>query len=257
MGKRRPSKQDIKVAIDMKFVKKMQPLVDEIYKEIWPDCKVIDLENEDQNILKNIIDVGGADKLLKYPDGTITFLAQRLRRWESYHKESIYYGKKEIRDFDDFTLREYRPLTHYKAECYKVLKGIGKNRFFASYYAYGHVNKNKTEFERFRIVDFKHFVELWSTDKLPLYKRKWNKDESSYFLAWPFRDLPRKCIYWKKKINPLFLNKTLLEKLSKYGSRKIIPCPYCKCNFLTKIDLKWHSTVCFPWDAIVKELYFG
>ena len=226
-------------------INKIQPLAEtQIYSKIWPDAKVIPLDDDNQNILKNIIDVGGADKLLKWPNGTISFLAQRFRRYASYHREGYYQGRKTIFNYDDFTLREYRPKTNYKAECHKVLEALQENKFIAAYYAYGHVDKDEKGFRRFRIIDFITFANLWAQNKLKSYKREWNKDLSSYFLAWPFREIPRNCILWKAQ------NIRQLETLK--TKRTLIFCPYCDCNFFTSKDLAHHSKVCYPYKEGLK-----
>lgn len=226
-------------------INKIQPLAEtQIYSKVWPDAKISSLEDDNQNPLKNAIDVGGADNILTWPNGTLMFLAQRFRRHASYHREGYYQGRKTIFNYDDFTLREYRPKTNYKAECHKVLEALQENKFIAAYYAYGHVNKEENGFRRFRVIDFKMFVKLWTQNKLGPYKREWNKDLSSYFLAWPFRDIPRNCILWKApNIRHLATLKT---------KRTPIFCPYCDCSFFTSKDLAYHSKVCYPYKEGLK-----
>lgn len=178
---------------DVKWSLQIQPYaIDQHYSIFWSGCEIIHLDDGITNSLKNILDISGADKGLKWPNGTVSFLAQRFRKWESYFDEKINDFK-----FDDFTLRYDRPLTGYKAECFKAREALKTNKLLAAYYAYGHVNKTQDGFLRFRIVDFIKFLEYWEKGLLP-NPTKWNnKDSSSTFLAWPFKDIPSECIIYE------------------------------------------------------------
>lgn len=159
---------------------KIQPLAEElIYKKIWPDTKIISLD-EHRDSLKLILDIGGADKLLEHSNGTISFLAQRFRRWEK-------------RRYDDFTLRATRP-TGRLTEIDKITKSIKNQTFIAAYYAYGHVNEEENGFLRFRIIDLPKFAEAFYNQEIIPGKMKMNLDGSSGFLPWKFKDLPKEII---------------------------------------------------------------
>ena len=84
----------------------------QIYEKLWPNL-VIHLDDESSE-LKRTLDIAGADKLIKDPNGGVFFLGQRFRTYES----SLAKG------YDDFTLRNYRPRTNYKAECFKVIDAL-------------------------------------------------------------------------------------------------------------------------------------
>ncbi|GAH41834.1 unnamed protein product, partial [marine sediment metagenome] len=164
---------------------KIQPLAKKlIYEKIWPESGIISLD-KGQDSLKLILDVGGADKLLRHPDGTISFLAQRFRRWESWHP----------RNYDDFTIRATRP-TGRLTEVDKILKGIKSGTLIAAYYAYGHVNEAENGFSRFRIIDLPKFTLAFYNQEIIPGKMIMNPDNSSGFLAWQFKDLPSKIMFF-------------------------------------------------------------
>lgn len=178
---------------DVKWSLKIQPYaIDQHYSIFWSGCEIIHLDDGLTNSLKNILDISGADKGLKWPNGTVSFLAQRFRKWESYFDEE----KNDLR-YDDFTLRYDRPITGYEAECFKAREALKTNKLLAAYYAYGHVNKKQDGFLRFRIIDFIKFLEYWEKDLLPNPFKKDNKDGSSTFLAWPFKEIPSECIIYE------------------------------------------------------------
>lgn len=130
------------------------------------------------------MDISGADKLLKWPNGTCSFLAQRFRR--------------NTCTFDEFTLRHSRN-TGYKAECFKALEALEHHKLLAAYYAYGHVNKKEDDFKRFRIIDFVKFLNYWKNGLIPSPRFVTNKNGRSSFLAWPFKDIPRELILFDYK----------------------------------------------------------
>jgi len=166
---------------------KIQPIAEkQVYSQVWPGCRIISLDDDELNILKTTLDVAGADKLLRWPDGTASFLAQRFRSYEK-------------RVWDDFTLREFRPNTSYRAECYKAPEALKANKINATYYAYGHVNEEEDGFLRFRIVKFREFLEYWTKGLLPKPQRGYNADDSSWFLYWAFKDIPPELILWLLK----------------------------------------------------------
>ena len=45
------------------------------------------------------------------------------------------------------------------------------------------------------------------------------------------------------------LGQNKILSYTKNKKRRILNCPYCKCKFLTRTDLKWHSKICK--DAII------
>jgi len=169
-----------------------------IYKKVWPDC-IFHHPDKQTTALEKALDIAGADKIIQEKNGGMYFLGQRFRTFES----SLAKG------YDDFTLRHYRPKTDYKAEAYKVIDALKTGKLLAAFYGYGHLNREQTKFEEFRIIKFRNFVEEWSLGKLEPSQHKYNHDGSSSFYAWEFRDIPENMIHWdlKKQINP----KTTLE----------------------------------------------
>lgn len=166
---------------DQDWVLKMQPLAIRFYyRKIWPECEIKCLDDELDNNLKKILDISGADKLLRWPNGTVSFLAQRFRR----HDE---------RNYDDFTLRYDRP-SGYKAEMFKARDALKKHKLIPAYYAYGHVNENEDGFKRFRVIDFIVFLDYLERGQLPEPEFKENRDKSSTFMAWNFNIIPKECI---------------------------------------------------------------
>lgn len=172
---------------DQKWVvEKIQPLaISQIYDKVWPQCTILEMDDDEANRLKKLLDIGGADKILQFPDGTVSFLAQRFRTYA--------YSKK----YDDFTLRFSRPLSGYTTECEKVLTAFEESRMVAAYYGYGHVNKEETGFLRFRIVDFKAFIKRWMKSEIPAPHLILNKDRSASFLSWSFHRLPKSIILFE------------------------------------------------------------
>jgi len=166
-------------------VEKIQPIaIREVYSKVWPECEILELDNDQTNTLKKAFDIGGADKALKFPDGTICFLAQRFRTYK-YSKH------------DDFTLRYSRPLSGYKTECEKVLRALKQNRMLAAFYVYGHVNEDEDSFLRLRILKFREFLEEWRKGKLPKPGLIPTKDGSATFVYWPFEKIPRNLIFYE------------------------------------------------------------
>ena len=169
---------------NQEWVLKMQPYaINQHYNRFWPDAKIISLDDDTTNELKNILDVSGADKLLKWPNGTISFLAQRFRRWGQ-------------RKFDDFTLRKTGSYGG-KGEIYKVIDAIDNNKIVSSFYAYGHVNENENGFIRFRIIDYKYFLQLWKDNIINPPIEIPNKNRQNLFFKWPFNKIPDECILYQ------------------------------------------------------------
>lgn len=158
-------------------VVKIQPLaIAQIYSMVWPEAQVIPLDNDRRNTLKYMLDVAGADKLIRWPDGGVAFLGQRFRRYEK-------------RQWDDFTLRARRP-SGRETEIGKIAAALDRAGLVAGYYAYGHVNEKETGFLRFRILEFRAFCQDWQSGLLPAKYVRHNKDGSSSFYCWPFSQIP-------------------------------------------------------------------
>lgn len=171
---------------------KIQPMaIQQIYNKVWPKCEILELDNDQRNTLKQVLDIGGADKLLKYPDGTVSFLGQRFRTFS-------------CANHDDFTLRYSRP-SQRKTECRKVIESLQQNKMVASFYAYGHVNEVESGFLRFRILKFRDFLEYWRDGKLPKVTPIPNEDGST-FLAWPFNEIPSELILFEMPSKPETIN---------------------------------------------------
>lgn len=154
-----------------------------IYQNVWPDAEFLLLED---NPAYNVFDVSGIDLVIQRSHN-VNFMGQRFRTVES----SIDKG------YDDFTLRHERPGTGYKSESYKLRRAYRNGDNIAKYYAYGHVNKERTGFAKFRILLLKKFMEAWENNELPEPSVKPNSNGSSNFLPWRFKDLPKKCIFWE------------------------------------------------------------
>jgi len=156
-----------------------------IYQRVWPDC-VFHHPDKQTTELEKALDIAGADKIIQEKTGGMYFLGQRFRTFES----SLDKG------YDDFTLRHYRPRTNYKAEAYKVIDALKTGKLLAAFYGYGHLNREQTKFEEFRIINFRSFVEAWSSGILEPDQHKENHDGSSSFYAWEFKNIPENMIFW-------------------------------------------------------------
>lgn len=128
-----------------KYVLKMQPIaISQFYSRVWPKSEVVELDNDKADHLKAILDIGGADKMLREPNGAIAFLGQRFRRYKSWHPTPTLI-------YDDFTIRCRFP-GGYDSEMEKLRQAMESGGFIASWYAYGHANQHDTGFVRFRII---------------------------------------------------------------------------------------------------------
>lgn len=158
-------------------VETIQPLaIQQIYSSLWPGSQIVEVDKERQNNLAVLLDIAGADKLLRWPDGGVSFLAQRFRRFKHCNH-------------DDFTLRRDRP-SGRATEASKVLTALRENRLLAAFYAYGHVNQAEDGFLRFRVFDFVRFLEQWHDGSLLPDGYKANRDGSARFWYWRFPSLP-------------------------------------------------------------------
>lgn len=169
----------------------------QIYSVVWSDCEIQSLDDDPKDKIKLTLDVSGADKLIKNRNDVVFFLGQRFRKFKSTLAKG----------YDDFTLRKERG-SGYKSEAYKVREALEKCGLLAAYYAYGHVNINETGFKKFRIIKFKEFIEKWINEEITKPKIQENRDGSSDFYYWAFRDIPKDLIYWE-----LNYKKTNFQKL--------------------------------------------
>lgn len=167
---------------DNAFAEKMQPIAADFYRKFWPDCKIIPLDNDRKNALKRALDIGGADKMIIHPNGVVSFLGLRFRRWDCR--------------YDDFTLRYDRSYSEYKTECEKILIALEENGMLASYYGYGHANEREDGFIRFRIVNFRKFVEKWEKGEFP-YSGIKDNDDGTTFAYWPFSEFSKDLILYE------------------------------------------------------------
>ncbi|MFH1486697.1 MAG: hypothetical protein ABIH46_11555 [Chloroflexota bacterium] len=163
---------------DIEWALKIQKrvAVPKYYRKLWPRAEIFELDAMRKNELAKSIDVGGADKMVKLPDGQLIFLGQRFRRWDSAKK------------YDDFTLRATRHsgmLTEFE----KILLALTRGGFMAGFFAYGHVNKVEDDFLRFRILRLREFCEAVMAGHFNP-KMKDNTDGSSNFLAMPMELIP-------------------------------------------------------------------
>ena len=152
------------------LAKKLQPIaIKNFYNTLWPDAQIIELDNDTKNRLAGIIDKGGADKLIRFKDGRLAFLAQRFRDWEH-------------RNRNDFTIRD--------TELHKVINAFHSGGFIASFYAYAYSDHAHLNFYKFRLFRYKEAIEHILAKRL---NRGWipNKDGGHKFIAIPFSKLPR------------------------------------------------------------------
>lgn len=132
----------------------MQPIaMRDYYKVMWPGCQIEELDKALQGSLGQLLDIAGADKLVRLQSGAVAFLGQRFRR----HKYS---------NFDDFSIRFHRD-SGMKTEFDKIISAIRANTLLAGYYAWGMASDGDKGFERFRILNFFDFVHAASQGILP------------------------------------------------------------------------------------------
>ncbi len=161
---------------DANWALEMQPFaIAQFYSKLWPSARIIELDKERKNELAQAIDIGGADKMIQFPDGGLAFLGQRFRR---PHQKK----------YDDFTLRRDRP-SGMMTEFQKIVLALERGGFLAGYYAYGHVNEAEDGFIRMRILKFREFIEAVLHGELYLGVGR-NPDGSSTFFKIPFCTIP-------------------------------------------------------------------
>jgi len=161
---------------DAKWALEMQPFaIAQFYSKLWPGARIIELDKEKENELARAIDIGGADKMIQFPDGGLAFLGQRFRR---PHQKR----------YDDFTLRRDRP-SGMMTEFQKIVLALQRGGFLAGYYAYGHVNEEEDGFIRMRILRFREFIEAVLYGELQLGVGR-NPNGSSTWFKIPFRTIP-------------------------------------------------------------------
>jgi len=155
----------------------MQPIaLAQFYKKIWPGVEIIEIDNQRRNQLAQVIDIGGADKILRFYDGGIAFLAQRFRRFDQTR-------------YDDLTLRYSRP-SGIATEWDKFELALKRCGFIAGYYAYGHANESECGFLRMRIIKLQELIRAIA-DGILVPKIRSNINGSSIFLAIPFKAIPK------------------------------------------------------------------
>ena len=162
--------------INKAFVEKMQPIaIEQFYTNVWPGVDVMELDIDLKNKLAGVIDKGGADKLLRFKNGNIAFLAQRFRGYE-YKK------------YDQFTIRD--------SELSKSINSLENSGFIASYYAYGFSNTRESSFVKFRIFLYKETL-IYILPNLRKYPWLPNKDGKHPFRGIPFKNLPNELFLLK------------------------------------------------------------
>lgn len=164
--------------VDAKWALDMQPYaIRQFYSRLWVGAKIIELDIARKNQLAQVIDIAGSDKMIKFTDGGLAFLAQRFRRYE------------ELK-YDDFTLRNTRP-SGTPTEWGKLKLALQRNGFIAGFYAYGHANENEDGFIRMRILKLREFAEAILSGMIQLNRIGQNPNGSSDFLIIPFSSIPR------------------------------------------------------------------
>ncbi len=161
---------------DDKWALEMQKFALPIYRQVWVNARIVELDKDKRNQLSRVLDIGGADKMIEFADGGLAFLAQRFRRWQ-------------YRKYDDFTLRKNRPsgnLTEFE----KGMLALERHGFVAGFYSYGLANQAETGFERFRILRYPELLKAIITGELHP-KTLNNANGSSNFLVVPFSCIPK------------------------------------------------------------------
>lgn len=170
---------------DDKWALEMQKYAMPIYKSVWPNARIVELDKDKRNQLSRVLDIGGADKMVKFADGGLAFLAQRFRRWQYVR-------------YDDFTIRTDRPSGN-TTEYEKGILALERHGFVAGFYSYGLVNESENGFARIRIIKYPELLHLIESGKL-LPKTLPNTDGSSSFLVIPFKSIPNDIIIYNKQV---------------------------------------------------------
>lgn len=170
-----------------KWALKIQDIaVKKIYERIpqWKDVKIEHLDTgwAKNNELMKILDVAGADKMIRWPNGAAAFLGQRFRTYEDH-------------EYDDFTIR-YRKIGGANTEHTRLTHAFDNSGFISQFYAYGHANKNEDGFLRFRILYFQKFIDWWLNQKNNPDKITSTKHGDALFVSWRFKRIPPSCIFW-------------------------------------------------------------
>jgi len=161
---------------DYDWALKMQRFAIPIYETIWPKSRIIELDKNLRDELSHTLDVGGADKMIRFADGGLAFLAQRFRRWDA-------------RKWDDFTLRKDR-LNGYSTELQKGRLALERHGFVAGFYSYGLANETDSGFARLRILRYPELLSAIVEGKIRTQTHS-NTNGSSNFIAIPFSLIPR------------------------------------------------------------------
>ena len=164
-------------------VNKIQPLaIEQVYHKQWPSATLIELDKDRKSELARVLDIAGADKLIRYRDGGISFIGQRMRRYETV------VGVNGKIKYDDFTLRRSRP-SGRPTEAGKIVVAFQRNGLIAAFSAYGIVNRLEVGFERFRLFDFWLFCEMWLRGQFEPDGWKKNPDGTTFW-HWRFKRFP-------------------------------------------------------------------
>jgi len=169
-----------------KWALKIQDVaIKKIYERIpqWKNVKIEHLDTgwAKNNELMKILDVAGADKLIRWPNGSAAFLGQRFRTYND-------------REHDDFTLR-YRKTGGSNTEYTRLTHAFDNSGFISQFYAYGHVNKNDNGFLRFRVLFFQKFIDWWLNRKNSPDKIIPTNRGDAEFMCWNFDRIPTYCIF--------------------------------------------------------------
>lgn len=140
------------------FSQQMQPIaIDKYYNKVWPGVRIFEIDIDTKSELSKMVDVAGADKMLRFGNKNIAYLAQRFRQ-SSYLK------------YDEFTMRH--------TELTKAFRAIDEGWFIASFYAYGFANDSKTDFLKFYILKYREVLSHIRTMDLPF---RVNNDGTKFY----------------------------------------------------------------------------
>lgn len=165
---------------------KMQPHANRIYNLIWPDCDIIQVDDDTDDLLKRVLDLAGIDIIIRHPNKAVFGLAQRIRTYE--------YSR-----YDDFTLRDDRPTYDSLNESEKYEFAFQNGALMPAYYAYGHANQDMTGFERFRVIDLPSFVYERILGNISEPEPILDRDSSATFKAWSFSDISPFMVIWEMR----------------------------------------------------------
>jgi len=166
------------------FEEKMNPYIDEIYKNIFSELIEIKRSNREKTVDSKILFMDkelAIDTFLYFKDGSILTLQEKTR-------------KINYLDYDDFTFEYFNdPITKDKGEWFKLA---------AQLYFYGYANQSEDGYIKYYLIiipKLRIFLEEIGIETLTRKYLRQNKPPAkANFFAVPFRLIPKNCIYIEK-----------------------------------------------------------